>query len=730
MTRVGFLGPRGTFAEEALNTQPDLAAGEPVPLATVPQVITAVERGDVDVGLVPIENSIEGTITVTIDTLAFDTDLLIQREIDLPVSLHLCAKPGTVLSDIRRVVSHPNPLGQSRGWLNAELPDAELVAANSTADAARWVAEAFTNDQASIGTAHGAELFGLEVLASEIEDHPENETRFVVVGTGVPAPTGHDKTSIVCFQREDRPGSLLAILQEFAARAINLTKLESRPTKRGLGQYCFFVDFEGHVTDEVVADGLRQLAATLAEVKFLGSYPVAGEEGPQRRRAAPSPGNRRTPGSRECAARSALRREHSTAMIDLRRLRDDPEMRPAIERKRVAPGLLDEVLALDQGRRSQQPRVDELRSRQKDASKAVGTATPEDREARVTEAAQLKREVQEAERALGALDRQLAELVLQVPNPADPSVPDGGEDDGDVLRVVGDTPPPPPLDHGALAGALGFVETDHAVAASGSRFASLMREAVLVELALVQWVMGRLVAEGFTPVVPPVLVREEAMIEAGFFPTDRSQVYEVDEGELFLVGTSEVPLSTLHRGERFAAEALPARYAAFSTCFRRESGTYGKDTTGIFRVHQFDKVEMFAWAMPDDSEAEHERLLAIEEGILSDLGLPYRVVNIAAGDLGAAAAKKYDLEVWLPSEGRYRELTSCSNYRDFSARRLGTRVKTAAGSEFVHTLNGTACAVGRTLVFCWEHYQDDGAFVVPDVLRPITGFDRVEPRAT
>lgn len=284
MTRVGYLGPRGTFAEEALNTQPDLAAGEPVPLRTVPQVITAVERGDVDIGLVPIENSIEGTVTVTLDTLAFDTDLLVQRELDLPVSLHLCAKPGARLEDVKTVISHPNPLGQSRGWLSAKLPDAELVAANSTAHAAQQVAEAPGNDRASIGTVRGAEIAGLVVLASEIEDHPDSETRFVLVGHGVPAPTGHDKTSIVCFQREDRPGSLLAILHEFAARAINLTKLESRPTKRGLGQYCFFIDFEGHVADEVIADCLRNLA-TGQEVKFLGSYPVAGEEGPERRRA-------------------------------------------------------------------------------------------------------------------------------------------------------------------------------------------------------------------------------------------------------------------------------------------------------------------------------------------------------------------------------------------------------------------------------------------------------------
>jgi seryl-tRNA synthetase len=265
---------------------------------------------------------------------------------------------------------------------------------------------------------------------------------------------------------------------------------------------------------------------------------------------------------------------------------------------------------------------------------------------------------------------------------------------------------------------------------SGSRFAYLMREAVLIELALVQWVMRILVREGFVPSATPVLVREHAMEEAGFFPTDRAQVYEVDEGELFLVGTSEVALSALHRGEILDADALPLRYAGLSTNFRREAGTYGKDTTGIFRVHQFDKVEMFSYCHPDDSWDEHERILAIEEEIYGSLGLPYRVVNIAAGDLGAAAAKKFDLEAWLPSEGRYRELTSCSNYLEFSARRLGTRMRVGddgpggkhGGTRLVHTLNGTACAVSRTLVFLFEHYQEpDGSFVVPDVLQPFLG---------
>jgi seryl-tRNA synthetase len=297
-----------------------------------------------------------------------------------------------------------------------------------------------------------------------------------------------------------------------------------------------------------------------------------------------------------------------------------------------------------------------------------------------------------------------------------------------VLRTHGDRPPPPPLDHATFGEQIGFVETRRAVEMSGSRFASLTREAVLLEVALVHWVLDRLVADGFTPVAPPVLVRETAMVEAGFFPTDRQQVYEVDSGELFLVGTSEVPLSGLHRGERLDPAGLPLRYAGVSPCFRREAGTYGKDTTGIFRVHQFDKVEMFTFAHPDQSADEHDRLVAIQEAIVGGLGLPYRVVNIAARDLGAAAAKKIDLEVWLPSEGRYRELTSCSNYREFSARRIDTRTKTSGSGSgpFVHTLNGTACAVGRTLVFCFEHYQQDGAFVVPDVLRPLCRFDRVE----
>jgi len=285
VNRVAYLGPRGTFAEEALVSQADLAALEPVPMRSVPQVITAVEAGDVDLGLVPLENSIEGSVTATLDTLAFGTELLIQREVDLPVTLGLGVKPGTGFGDVGVVISHPNPLGQTRQWLAKHLPDAETRIADSTAEAARQVAMSPTGGDAAIANTRALDLYGLEVLERGIEDHP-SETRFVVVGHGIPAPTGHDKTSLVCMQREDRPGTLLAILQEFSARTINLTKVESRPTKHSLGDYCFFIDFVGHVGEPIVADCLRTIAASAAQVKFLGSYPVAGEAASRRRRSA------------------------------------------------------------------------------------------------------------------------------------------------------------------------------------------------------------------------------------------------------------------------------------------------------------------------------------------------------------------------------------------------------------------------------------------------------------
>jgi prephenate dehydratase len=286
MSRIAFLGPTGTFTEEALLTQSDLAEAERTPLKTVPEVITAVDAGEFSRGVVPIENSIEGSVAVTLDTLAFDTDLLIQREIDLPISLHLAAKPGTKIGDVTVIRSHPHALAQVRVWKSNKLPKADAEAANSTSEAARLVSTTKKANEAAICTAYAAKLYGLKLLASDIQDHDSAMTRFVLLGSGIPAPTGHDKTSIVCFQRQDKPGSLLAILSEFASRNINLTKVESRPTKHGLGQYCFFIDFNGHIADERIADCLRHLASRQAEVKFLGSYPVAGAEAPSKRAAA------------------------------------------------------------------------------------------------------------------------------------------------------------------------------------------------------------------------------------------------------------------------------------------------------------------------------------------------------------------------------------------------------------------------------------------------------------
>jgi prephenate dehydratase len=286
VTRVAFLGPPGTFTEEALLAESDLAAGDLVAMPTIPDVIATVEAGNADTGVVPIENSIEGSIDVSLDLLAFSSELLIQREMVRPVALNLVARRGMGLRDVRKVVSLPYATAQCREWLTANLSQAEIVAANSTADAVERAARSRARGTAAVGTRLAAELYGLDVLVADVEDHPENATRFVLVGHGVPAPSGHDKTSVVVFQREDRPGSLLAILQEFAARSINLVRLESRPTKKGLGRYCFVIDCEGHVADEVVADALRNLAAKHGRLKFLGSYPAAGADGGTRRRAA------------------------------------------------------------------------------------------------------------------------------------------------------------------------------------------------------------------------------------------------------------------------------------------------------------------------------------------------------------------------------------------------------------------------------------------------------------
>ena len=282
---VGFLGPEGTFTEQALLTQPDLAAGDLRPLASIPDVLAATKAGDVDYGFVAIENSIEGTVNVTLDTLAFEPDgLLIQREVVISIQLNLLGRPGASLDEVKQVISFPHAAAQCRAFLAERRPGARTEASNSTAEAARLAGEADDPAVAAIGTALAGELHGLEVLESDVEDHPENQTRFLLMARDrIPAPTGHDKSTVVIFQRADRPGSLLAILQEFAARAINLTKLESRPTKKGLGDYCFIIDFEGHLDDELVADCLRDLRSKQGDVRYLGSYPAAGEHGPSAR---------------------------------------------------------------------------------------------------------------------------------------------------------------------------------------------------------------------------------------------------------------------------------------------------------------------------------------------------------------------------------------------------------------------------------------------------------------
>ena len=330
--------------------------------------------------------------------------------------------------------------------------------------------------------------------------------------------------------------------------------------------------------------------------------------------------------------------------------------------------------------------------------------------------------IKELETELAAVEADRAGLAGTIPNPPDPEAPDGDTDeDAVVLREVGERPAFgfEVRDHLDLGRALGLIETEKAAAASGSRFAYLLGDLVLVELALIRFAVGLVGERGFTPVVPPVLVREEPLYGTGFFPGEREMIYEVERDELFLVGTSEVALAALHADEILDGADLPIRYAGISTCFRREAGAAGKDTRGIFRVHQFDKVEMFSFVEPSKAKDEHERLLATEERILGELEIPYRVVDIPVGDLGAPAARKFDCEAWIPSQQRYRELTSTSNTTDYQARRLGCRYRSAEGAapEHVHTLNGTAVAVGRTLIAIIENRQDeDGSISIPQAL--------------
>ncbi len=417
-------------------------------------------------------------------------------------------------------------------------------------------------------------------------------------------------------------------------------------------------------------------------------------------------------------------------MIDLKALAEDAAYRAGAIRKGFDSADVDRLNALNEGFKASLAATESLRAESNAMSKAIGNAAPEERQAKIAEAGEFKTRLQESEESLAGLKTEMETLALTVPNPAHETVPDGGEDDYRVEKEVGEQTPEPKFNHAELGEHLSIVDTKKAVAISGSRFAYVLGDAVRMQFALVQWMMDRLSKHHFVPAVVPVLVREDMMVDAGFFPGDRDSVYELERDELFLVGTSEVGLAGLHRGERLDVDNLPLRYVGYSSCFRREAGTYGKDTAGLFRVHQFDKVEMFVYSHPDRSWDELELLLQLEEETFQQLELPYRVITVAAGDLGGAAAKKYDVEVWIPSEGRYRELTSCSNYTDFSGRRMGTRIKTDDGNVAVHTLNGTACAIGRTLLAIFENHQNaDGSLNVPKVLQPYCGgLEVIEPR--
>ena len=386
-------------------------------------------------------------------------------------------------------------------------------------------------------------------------------------------------------------------------------------------------------------------------------------------------------------------------MIDLRAARDDPSaFRAALARKGAADAF-DRLLAADEHWRALVPRADDLRGR----LKLKGKPTPDQLE----ELNRVKEELRSVEEELAAAEAERDRLLEQVPNPPDPSAPDGdSEDDAEELRGWGDPGPDGP-EHTAV----GRFEMERAARLSGARFGYLIGDTALLALALYRFAVDRAVRNGHIPMLPPVLVREEAMYGTGFFPTERSNIYALEEDGLYLTGTSEVALAGLHTGE--ILDELPLRYAAFSTCFRREAGAAGKDTRGMFRVHQFNKVELFVFCEPEASGEEHDRLLALEEELVRELALPYRIVNVAAGDLGAPAAKKYDIEAWFPHQQRYREITSTSNTTDFQARRLAIRHRPEGqkGTGFVHTLNGTA-VTDRWVLAILENFRGE----VPDAL--------------
>ncbi|GAA3393341.1 serine--tRNA ligase [Streptomyces roseoviridis] len=419
-------------------------------------------------------------------------------------------------------------------------------------------------------------------------------------------------------------------------------------------------------------------------------------------------------------------------MIDLRLLREDPDRVRASQRARGEDvALVDALLSADERRRSSGVRFDELRSEQKALGKLIPKATPEERAALLQKAEQLKTDVKAAEAEQNEADETARALLLQLGNIVHPDVPVGGEEDFVVVETHGTirdfaAEGFEPKDHLELGEALGAIDVERGAKVSGSRFYYLTGVGALLELALVNAAIAQATEAGFIPMLTPALVRPRAMEGTGFLGQAAENVYHLEKDDYYLVGTSEVPLAAYHMDEIIDADKLPLRYAGFSPCFRREAGTYGKDTRGIFRVHQFDKVEMFSYVAPEDAEAEHKRLLDWEKQWLTSLELPFQVIDVATGDLGASASRKFDCEAWIPTQGKYRELTSASNCDGFQARRLSVRMRDDKdGKKVVQplaTLNGTLCAVPRTIVAILENHQlADGSVRVPEVLRPYLG---------
>jgi seryl-tRNA synthetase len=423
-------------------------------------------------------------------------------------------------------------------------------------------------------------------------------------------------------------------------------------------------------------------------------------------------------------------------VIDLRLVREHPDTVRASQRARGADeSLVDELLAADAARREAVKRGDDLRAEQKTASQAVRGASAEERPAILERAKALAAAVKEAEEAQRAADAALREAHLKIPSVVSDEVPPGGEDDAVTLRTVGEVPVYdfPVRDHLEIGEALGAIDMERGAKVSGSRFYFLTGPGALLEFALAQLAIGRAVAAGLTPVIVPALVKPEAMEGTGFLGEHDEEVYRIERDNLYLVGTSEVALAGMHMDEVLDLTAGPRRYAGWSSCFRREAGSYGKDTRGLIRVHWFDKVEMFSFARPEETRAEHLKLLQWEEEFLQALELPYRVVDIAAGDLGTSAVRKFDIEAWFPSQGTYRELTSTSDCGTFQARRLNIRYRDEDGKpQTAATLNGTLCAIARTIACLLEvHQRSDGSVHVPVALRPwLGGVEALTPGMT